>query len=110
MLPSGNFLAVGWDDGVVRLMGLESNKVAHHIRVSEEPQTKISHIGCSTALTNSRGFGNQLPSIFQDAHATDLGLNGELEVADLPRELMFLEVDSALPKISPLPASSAGAG
>lgn len=105
----GQFLAVGWSDGFVRLMGLENNKVAHHIKVGATPGNKITHIGWASsniadkssdlvnrALRNSSGDGFQL--------------GGDSLPLDLPQELTFLEVDTALPKISPLPNSSAGSG
>ncbi|RGP73650.1 anaphase-promoting complex subunit 4 [Fusarium sporotrichioides] len=105
----GQFLAVGWSDGFVRLMGLENNKAAHHLKVGDTPGNKITHIGwaSSSIADNSsnvvnRALGNNLgDSLTLDENSLPL---------DLPRELTFLEVDTALPKISPLPNSSAGSG
>lgn len=106
ILPNiqGQFLAVGWSDGVVRLMGLESNKAAHHIEVCPGSEARITHIGwaCSTIQSKDASIGQGIP--------TEKGTSPEIAVKDLPRELMFLEVDTALPRISPLPASSAGSG
>lgn len=105
----GQFLAVGWSDGFVRLMGLENNKAAHHLKVGDTPGNKITHIGwASSSITDNgsdvvnRALGNSLG----DGSA----INGDSLPLDLPRELTFLEVDTALPKISPLPNSSAGSG
>ncbi|OLN81792.1 Anaphase-promoting complex subunit 4 [Colletotrichum chlorophyti] len=112
--PDGQFLAVGWSDGYVRLMGLENNKAAHHIRVCGDATAppNITHIGWSRNVV-----GSTLPrrkdassSSWQKLMSEGLELPGRPAPLDLPRELTFLEVDSALPKISPLPNSSAGAG
>lgn len=107
---SGQFLAVGWSDGVVRLMGLENNKAAHHIPVCETSDAAITHIGWATGAITDKS--PKLPStIFQDSSlSNEWTTRGEEAPVNLPLELTFLEVDSALPKISPLPASSAGSG
>ncbi|KJZ76009.1 hypothetical protein HIM_04465 [Hirsutella minnesotensis 3608] len=105
--PDGQFLAVGWSDGVVRLMGLENNKAAHHIQVCEASAAKITHIGWagSNIAEKSNKLG-RLTDGMPDGWAMP---DNDLPV-DLPQELTFLEIDTALPKISPLPSSSAGAG
>lgn len=107
----GQFLAVGWSDGVVRLMGLENNKAAHHIEVcSRTSDAKITYIGwaCSQIATRST---NTLTSRLKGEDADEWrALHGGGATIDLPRELTFLEIETALPKISPLPGSSAGNG
>ncbi|KAG8668845.1 hypothetical protein FPOAC2_08149 [Fusarium poae] len=105
----GQFLAVGWSDGFVRLMGLENNKAAHHLKVGDTSGNKITHIGwanSSIADNSSNVVDQALENNLGDGLAPD----GNSLPLDLPRELTFLEVDTALPKISPLPNSSAGAG
>ncbi|KAF4983886.1 hypothetical protein FZEAL_827 [Fusarium zealandicum] len=105
----GQFLAVGWSDGFVRLMGLENNKAAHHIKVGESPGTKITHIGwASSKITDKRS--NAVPRALKNGLVQEEPLSGDGIPLDLPRELTFLEVDTALPKISPLPGGSAGSG
>lgn len=87
-------------------MGLENNKAAHNIGVIEPGQAKIAHIGwASNNVTKKSGarMGAGLPT-WQGV------LGKDVPAADLPRELTFLEIDTALPKISPLPSSSAGSG
>ncbi|KXH66934.1 anaphase-promoting complex component Cut20/Apc4 [Colletotrichum salicis] len=112
--PDGQFLAVGWSDGYVRLMGLENNKAAHHIRVcgDDTAAPNITHIGWSRNIVGrSQKQARQPPAQpWQKLMSEELNLPGSPAPLDLPRELTFLEVDSALPKISPLPSSSAGAG
>lgn len=106
---TGQFLSLGWSDGVVRLMGLENNKAAHHIPVCDKAEATITHIGWSTAIIASKSDGaiaNRLGDEFTQGW-TEPGAKTPL---DLPQELTFLEVETALPRISPLPTSSAGAG
>ncbi|KXH30890.1 anaphase-promoting complex component Cut20/Apc4 [Colletotrichum simmondsii] len=112
--PDGQFLAVGWSDGYVRLMGLENNKAAHHIRVcgDDTATPNITHIGWSrNVVGRPQKKARQSPTQpWQKLMSEELNLPGSPAPSDLPRELTFLEVDSALPNISPLPSSSAGAG
>jgi anaphase-promoting complex subunit 4 len=111
--PDGQFLAIGWSDGVVRLMGLENNKAAHHIPVCGADAT-ITHIAWATnKIDKPRGSVSSSVSgsgRLRGKLSAEPGIQSGSSLADLPRELMFLEVDTALPKISPLPASTAGTG
>ncbi|KAF4971685.1 hypothetical protein FSARC_1563 [Fusarium sarcochroum] len=105
----GQFLAVGWSDGFVRLMGLENNKAAHHIKVGESSGNKITHIGwASSSIADNNA--SAVPQALKNNLNKESTLSGDGLPLDLPRELTFLEVDTALPKISPLPSSSAGSG
>ncbi|KAM0190912.1 hypothetical protein ACHAPI_009136 [Fusarium lateritium] len=105
----GQFLAVGWSDGFVRLMGLENNKAAHHIKVGESSGNEITHIGWSSSRIADKS-SNAVAQALKNNTEKDKSFNGDGLPLDLPRELTFLEVDTALPKISPLPSSSAGSG
>jgi anaphase-promoting complex subunit 4 len=103
--PDGQFFAVGWSDGFVRLMGLENNRAAHHIQVCESDDVNITHIGWSTNKIDQQsnaGPGSPLANLSQQP-----GIQNGSTLADLPQQLMFLEVDTALPKLSPLPSSTA---
>ncbi|KIE00341.1 WD40/YVTN repeat-like-containing domain protein, partial [Metarhizium majus ARSEF 297] len=104
--PDGQFLAVGWSDGVVRLMGLETNKAAHHIPVCGGT-ANISRIGWATCNVASKSPGDLLMQS-KDGILTNTTTSDDNLPPNLPQELTFLEVDTALPKISPLPTSSAG--
>ncbi|KAK3333189.1 anaphase-promoting complex, cyclosome, subunit 4-domain-containing protein [Cercophora scortea] len=99
----GLFLAAGWSDGVVRLVGLESSKAVHHIRVGDGESSKINFIGWSRNVTGDRRAAtwsstSRLPS-------RTIDLDETTDILDLPHELTFLEIETALPKISPLPVS-----
>ncbi|KAK3295716.1 anaphase-promoting complex, cyclosome, subunit 4-domain-containing protein [Chaetomium fimeti] len=112
----GQFLAAGWSDGVVRLVGLESSKAVHHIRVVGGRDggggggAKIGFIAWGRNATGEsqrrdRGLGKggeQERRILLDGERT-----GDVAV-DLPRELVFLEAETSLPKLSPLPAGGSG--
>ncbi|SPO01037.1 related to cyclosome/APC subunit Cut20/Apc4 [Cephalotrichum gorgonifer] len=108
--PDGQFIAVAWDDGYVRLMGLENNKAAHSIRVLEGggdgSAATISHVAWTSNSVARKSNSGQ-----DNAGSTWKSvLEKEPSLPDLPRDLMFLEVDTALPRISPLPSGSAGTG
>lgn len=102
----GEFLAVGWSDGVVRLMGLENSKAVHQIPVCGNGKANITCIGWAR-----NHVGKYAPASSESNESwTELSLEGlslgeQRAKPDLPRELAFLEVESALPKLSPLPAS-----
>ncbi|KAI8662705.1 Anaphase-promoting complex subunit 4 [Fusarium sp. Ph1] len=105
----GQFLAVGWSDGFVRLMGLENNKAAHHIKVGEGPGNKITHIGWSSNSIADKS-SSAVSRALKNGLEKDQSFGEDGLPQDLPRELTFLEIDTALPKLSPLPSGSAGAG
>ncbi|KAI2464147.1 anaphase-promoting complex, cyclosome, subunit 4-domain-containing protein [Annulohypoxylon bovei var. microspora] len=103
----GQFLAVGWSDGVVRLMGLETNKAVHQMPICEAGKSRITCIGWGRNNAGRRPnlacTSSSLP--LEDVVSSGLFPSGKKAVVDLPRELTFLEVETALPKLSPLPAS-----
>jgi anaphase-promoting complex subunit 4 len=94
-------------------MGLESSKAVHHIRVFEgdggEAAGRIEFIAWERNVT---GEGRRRRE--REKKKEKLGserrilLDGERTgdvASDLPHELMFLEVETSLPKLSPLPVS-----
>lgn len=107
-IESGQFLAVGWSDGVVRLMGLETNKAAHHIPVCEGANVKITRIGWASCNITSKVSGD-LQTRAGDRLSRGSTVSEDNLPPNLPQELTLLEVDTALPKLSPLPVGSAGA-
>ncbi|KAK4235496.1 anaphase-promoting complex subunit 4 [Achaetomium macrosporum] len=106
----GQFLAAGWSDGVVRLMGLESSKTVHHIRVCEAVQaasaSKIKFIAWSRNVTGEGRWRRREGKSRRREKGILLDADRTSDVVvDLPHELTFLEVETALPKLSPLPVS-----
>ncbi|KAL2181428.1 anaphase-promoting complex, cyclosome, subunit 4-domain-containing protein [Thermothelomyces heterothallicus CBS 202.75] len=115
----GQVLAAGWSDGVVRLMGLEGGKAVHQIRVSDECRGsgdgaadggRIVFIAWRRNVTaegrRRRGKGDGQVGTDERRILLDGERTGDVAV-DLPRELIFLEAETALPKLSPLPAGGA---
>ncbi|KAI5928736.1 anaphase-promoting complex component Cut20/Apc4 [Camillea tinctor] len=105
--PDGQFLAVGWSDGVVRLMGLETSKAVHQMPISEAGKAKITCIGWARNNVGAHRGSAAEPSskAWEDVASHGLYTRDKKPMLDLPRELTFLEIETALPKISPLPAS-----
>lgn len=102
----GEFLAVGWSDGVVRLMGLENSKAVHLISVCQPDETKITCIGWARNRTGKRATESaKSGTTWESLSLEGLSLGEKSHKPDLPRELTFLEVETALPKLSPLPAT-----
>lgn len=92
----------------MRLMSLENSKAVHTLNVSVDSDPNIKYIGWARNLTGKRGFGKSKAAarswqrlLSQQGFEKD----EEKELLDLPHELTFLEVDTALPKLSPLPVS-----
>lgn len=117
----GQFLAVAWDDGTVRLVGVENTKAVHRIVVAQQPADRdadpepITYVAWARNLTGKRHFGTDngiasrlrglgLSSSDEPLQAASRGADAQ-ELADLPHALTFLEIDASLPKISPLPVS-----
>lgn len=107
-LDAGQFLAIGWSDGAVRIMGLENNKAVHNMQICNDGTAKITHIGWATNSITKKPKSRILES--RELLLDSISLGNDSGALDLPQELTFLEVDTALPKISPLPSASAGAG
>jgi anaphase-promoting complex subunit 4 len=98
---------VGWSDGVVRLLGLENSKAVHQIPVCGAGKTKITCIGWARNHAGKRPVAStkDAASAWHSLSLQGLNVNEKQGTLDLPRELAFLEVETALPKLSPLPAS-----
>lgn len=86
-------------------MGLETNKAVHQIHVCERGQSRITCIGWARNHLGKRVDLDSSPSSmpWDDIISHDLFPSGKKAAVDLPRELTFLEVETALPKLSPLP-------
>ncbi|EHA57965.1 hypothetical protein MCOR27_003712 [Pyricularia oryzae] len=110
--PDGQYVAAAWSDGTVRLMGIESTKTLHQITRHDNTQAKIEYLGWTRNWTGKAHLGsrkNQSGSAGWDGLISgafdDLSLDEQKDVVDFPREITFLEIETSLPKISPLPVS-----
>ncbi|CAK7272557.1 hypothetical protein SEPCBS119000_005189 [Sporothrix epigloea] len=94
----GQFLAVAWNDGVVRLVGLESPKTVHQIRLYDGVPVGITSISWAENLVGSRQRWQSGLLNRQDEQPGS-------DAVDLPQALLFLEVEDDLLKLPPLPVS-----
>lgn len=107
-LSTGQFLAAGWSDGVLRLVGFENAKAAHQIAIVEKGQSRFAYIAWSrNRIANRRGKNGSSAESSSWTRLIDEETDPQDKenVLDLPTELTFIEVDTALPKLSPLPVS-----
>lgn len=90
----------------MRLMGLEASKAIHQITVCEAGKANISCIGwtCNRAKKAPSGTAVNAKS-WERIGSSGLDVIEKKTSLNLPRELTFLEVETSLPKLSPLPAS-----
>lgn len=88
-------------------MGLETNKAVHQITICEAGTSNITSISWAQNLAGKRPASAAQSSIrtWEQLASQGLDLSKKKSTADLPRELTFLEIETALPKLSPLPAS-----
>ena len=92
----------------MRLVGLESGKAIHHISFGEKDAKSgsvIEYIAWARNLTRPDPVHKVVDRSWESLLPGDLAAEDKLDVLDLPHELTFLEVDTALPKLSPLPLS-----
>jgi anaphase-promoting complex subunit 4 len=90
------------------LTGLEGGKAVYNIRVSEGDLSRISYIAWSRNYTGKQPAkkGRKKASAWDQLISGDLDIDEkQQDVLNLPHELSFLEIDTVLPKISPLPVS-----
>lgn len=86
----------------MRLVGLESSKAVHHIRVTADSTFKTEFIAWSRNLTRNRsGLSRPLNQLVSQGGLLD----EQKHPLDLPHDLEFVEIETALPKLSPLPVS-----
>lgn len=96
-------------------MGLESSKAVHHIRVRDaagsQPSPsppRIEFVAWSRNVTGEARRRRRRQARQARVPERSILLDGDRRgdvVLDLPHELTFLEVETALPKLSPLPVS-----
>lgn len=91
---------------------MENTKVVHRITVKggDTEPAPITHVAWVQNLTGKRHFGqngdnsSKLRGFVTEGLALE-DARGVNDLVDLPHALTFLEIDTSLPKISPLPVS-----
>ncbi|CAK7274447.1 hypothetical protein SEPCBS57363_006168 [Sporothrix epigloea] len=94
----GQFLAVAWSDGAVRLIGLESPKAVNQIRLYDGVPVGITYVSWAENLVGSRDK-------WQSSLLNRQGEQQDSDAVELPQALLFLEVEDDLLKLPPLPVS-----
>lgn len=101
----GELLAVAWNDGVVRIIGLEGGKPINRIRISEGGNSsKISFMAWTRNISRTTSSSSSKGGLGERRLMLDGDGPGK-KAPDLPRELVYLEIDTALPKLPPLISS-----
>lgn len=89
---------MAWSDGAVRLIGLESPKAVHQIRLYDGLPVGITYVSWAENLVGSR-------EKWQSGLLNRQEEQQDSEAVDLPQALLFLEVEDDLLKLPPLPVS-----
>jgi anaphase-promoting complex subunit 4 len=108
-LFTGQLLAIGWDDGSVRLIGAESTKVVHQFTtgagksgiscVGWVSNSTKKHIAAANGPKASGSWGNLLAD---DVPTSEEPLHGDGVPLNLPRDLSQIDIETSLPKLSVL--------
>jgi anaphase-promoting complex subunit 4 len=101
---TGQLLAVAWNDGSVRLVGAESTKIVHQFTTGDA--TGITCMGWVSNLTRKvteLSGAQKRPGTWGDFLSDD---PGAAEPLNLPRDLSQIDIETSLPKLSVLAASS----
>lgn len=112
----GQLLAVACDDGTLCLLGIENTKVLHRIKptkVTVPGPSQVTYIAWVRNLTGRKhlslahaDWAGKLQRLGLDEYGVEATLGeGARAGVDLPQALTFLEIDTSLPKLSPLPVS-----
>ncbi|KAI5289848.1 hypothetical protein KEM54_003084 [Ascosphaera aggregata] len=116
--PDGKYLAVVCSDNTLRIISTTSAKTVHHLACGpvagsgEESTNSVpSCLGWTTNFTDEAGSLDVLRDSSGDVTLESL-LSCEAKISDLrqlkgdlPRELMLLDIEASLPKLSTLPST-----
>lgn len=91
---------MAWSDGVVRLVGAESNKTVHQISTSDQTM-EITCLGWASNSTVPPGAEDSWKQSIANAKAET---SWDSSLLDLPLDLAFIDIESCMPKLSVLPA------
>lgn len=91
----------------MRVVGLEGGRVVHTVRVSEGGEKNLEFMAWVRNVTRESRRRRQLNgAVWKEERRVVLDGERTADVGvDLPQELAFLEVETALPKLSLLPVS-----
>ena len=103
----GQFLATANDDSYLFLTNIHTGKVVHNIDCSQYSRSRVSCLGWGINFTESTKVNEQLNKLTDSLTLDDIiSRNPQIKstdnVSDLPMDLAFLDLESLLPKLSPL--------
>ncbi|KAI9849162.1 MAG: hypothetical protein M1837_005392 [Sclerophora amabilis] len=105
--PNGQLLAVGWNDGMLRIVSADNSKVVNQIEVSAAEDDEITCLGWGLNYTDSKGSKARIDAsgdTLDDILGQIVQGNVSNQTLDLPRDLAALDIEGTLPKLSMLPS------
>lgn len=104
---TGRILAAAFSDHVVRLIDAHSGKAAHQLDCSTHSLAQVCCLGWGLNFTDAESVKRRLQDVGDDATLDDIlsqtvRVYATDAVSDLPRDLAYLDVEGALPKLSVL--------
>jgi anaphase-promoting complex subunit 4 len=102
---AGNLLAIAWSDGAVRLVSTEGSKKVHQFQVAVEGAGRVTCLAWSPNNVSKKSFTKLICDV-KESHGFGKLSEPQNEDLDLPRDLAAIDIESSLPKLSPLPSGS----
>ena len=107
----GRLLAVGYDNGILLLVNTHTGGIVQKLQITKTEESSIRYLAWGLSLTDPSITRHQIQagnSKVTLENLLDQGFRGNtLEIPpDLPAELAALDVETLLPKMSPIPAMS----
>lgn len=105
----GQSLAVALSNQILSLTNCHTGKVIQRVDCSTFSQSQVCCLGWGVILTERESLSQQIEKLMSKVDLDGvISRNPQLKaldaLADLPKDLAFLEVEAALPKLSPLSA------
>lgn len=108
-LFEGQSLAVALSSQILSLTSCHTGKLIHRVDCSDYSKSPICCLGWGVILTERESLSQQIGKLKSKIDNEDvISRNPQTKaldhLADLPKDLAFLEIEAALPKLSPLSA------
>lgn len=109
----GQILAVAFSNRLIYLINAHTGKMIHQIDYTTHSTTQVCMLGWGVNFADVIAARKQAEkwqgeSTLDDILSQEIQLNESNFLPDLPRDLAFLDVEGALPKLSSLSLSSSG--
>ena len=108
---SGQCLATAYSNNSLSLTSAHTGKIIHYIDCSAYSKSRICCLGWGVNFTDTKRMTEQIKDLEGEITLDDIiSRNPQIKaidaIPDLPMDLAFLDIETSLPKLSPL--SSAG--